>query len=43
MDVMSAAKTPSKLPEGATKVFSGISYDIYQWQQLLYDGSYATY
>jgi ADP-ribose pyrophosphatase len=31
------------LPEGATKVFSGISYDIYQWQQLLYDGSYATF
>jgi ADP-ribose pyrophosphatase len=33
----------SKIPLHATKVFSGIIYDTYQWQQELYDGSFATF
>jgi 8-oxo-dGTP pyrophosphatase MutT (NUDIX family) len=31
------------LPENAKKVFSGILYDVYHWQQVLFDGSTTTY
>lgn len=34
---------PTKVPTEAVKVFSGKIYDIYQWQQELYDGSYSTF
>jgi ADP-ribose pyrophosphatase len=27
----------------AKKVFAGILYDVYQWEQELFDGTYATY
>jgi len=33
----------NKLPKNAIKVFSGVIYDAYQWQQKLYDGTYATF
>lgn len=28
---------------GAKKVFSGVVFDIYQWKQKMYDGSFATF
>ena len=31
------------IPEGAKKVFSGQIFDVYQWQQQLFDGSWATF
>jgi len=31
------------IPPSAKKVFSGVRFDVYQWQQELYDGSYATF
>lgn len=34
---------PSRLPKDAQKVFSGIAYDVYQWQQELFDGSFTTF
>lgn len=33
----------SKIPKKAKRVFHGVLFDIYQWQQRLYDGSYATF
>ncbi len=36
-------KLPTRLPSDATKVFSGVAYDIYQWQQELFDGSMTTF
>ncbi|MEK7613954.1 MAG: NUDIX hydrolase [Patescibacteria group bacterium] len=33
----------SRIPKDAKKVFEGIIFDIYQWQQKLFDGSYATF
>lgn len=38
--------TPKKaklVPESATRVFKGIIYDVYQWEQELFDGSKATF
>lgn len=32
-----------KIPKEAKKVFDGIIFDTYQWEQELYDGSYATF
>lgn len=32
-----------KLPMNAKKVFSGILYDVYQWEQELFDGTTATF
>lgn len=32
-----------KLPANAKKVFEGVIHDVYQWEQKLYDGSYATF
>ncbi len=34
---------PSRIPPHAQKVFSGVLFDIYQWEQELYDGSTATF
>lgn len=31
------------LPEQAKKVFSGVVFDVYQWQQDMYDGTRATF
>lgn len=31
------------IPEHAKKVFSGILFDVYQWEQELYDGSTTTF
>ena len=31
------------IPEQAQKMFKGIIFDVYQWQQELYDGSHATF
>ena len=31
------------VPKNAKKAFSGNIYDTYQWQQKMYDGSYATF
>lgn len=33
----------SKIPPGAVKVFDGVIFDIFQWQQEMFDGSYATF
>jgi ADP-ribose pyrophosphatase len=33
----------SKLPENARKVFEGVIFDVYQWEQEMYDGSTATF
>ena len=32
-----------KMTEGAKKVFEGVIFDMYQWEQMLYDGSMATF
>ncbi len=32
-----------KLPQNAKLVFKGKIFDVYQWEQLLYDGSVATF
>lgn len=31
------------LPSGAKRVFQGALFDVYQWNQLQFDGSYATF
>lgn len=33
----------STIPEHAKKVFEGVIFDVYQWEQELYDGSQATF
>lgn len=33
----------SHIPPSAKKVFSGQIYDIYQWQQKMFDGSIETF
>ncbi|MDG1950906.1 MAG: NUDIX hydrolase [bacterium] len=32
-----------KLPEKAEQVFKGVIFDVYQWEQEMYDGSTATF
>lgn len=32
-----------KLPKKAKRVFRGVIYDVYHWQQRVYDGSYEKY
>ncbi len=32
-------KSKQPLPENAKKVFSGVIFDVYQWQQKMFDGS----
>lgn len=31
------------LPEGAKKVFEGVIFDVYQWEQEMFDGTKATF
>ena len=31
------------VPENSKKVFEGVLFDVYQWQQKMYDGSFATF
>ncbi len=33
----------AKIPDNAKKVFEGILFDVYQWEQKMFDGSYATF
>lgn len=33
----------NKIPENAKLVFKGVIFDVYQWEQELYDGSKATF
>ena len=37
------AKIKKIIPDEAEKVFNGVLFDVYQWQQEMYDGSYATF
>ena len=32
-----------RLPEGAKRVFKGEIFEVWQWQQKMYDGSFATF
>ena len=32
-----------KIPEHAKKVFEGVLFDVYQWEQECFDGSHATF
>lgn len=32
-----------KIPDHAERVFKGVLFDIYQWQQEMFDGSFATF
>ena len=36
-------KSEQQMPESATKVFTGVIYDVYQWDQKMYDGSTKTF
>ncbi len=33
----------AKIPDGAKRVFQGILFDVYQWQQQMFDGSESTF
>lgn len=33
----------AKIPAEAKKVFSGIVFDVYQWEQKMFDGNYKTF
>lgn len=33
----------AKIPSHAVKVFSGVIFDVYQWQQELFNGETATF
>lgn len=36
-------KNPKLIPENAEKVFSGQIFDVYHWQQEMFDGSFETF
>lgn len=36
-------KSKQPLPENAKKVFEGVMFDVYQWQQEMYDGTKSTF
>ncbi len=36
-------KSKQPLPNNAKKVFSGVIFDVYQWQQKMFDGSIETF
>ena len=36
-------KSKQSLPEDAKRVFKGVIFDVYQWEQKLYDGTMATF
>jgi len=37
------SKRRKSIPAEATKVFSGVIFDVYQWQQSMFDGSVQTF
>ena len=36
-------KSNQPIPPDAKKVFSGVLFDVYQWEQKMFDGSVATF
>lgn len=40
---MSKNRKDIDLPENAERVFKGVRFDVYHWQQKLFDGSYTTF
>ncbi|EKE19560.1 MAG: NUDIX hydrolase [uncultured bacterium] len=36
-------KLQQPIPDNAKKVFEGVIFDVYQWQQEMFDGSFATF
>ena len=36
-------KTHKSLPEDAKRVFNGVIFDVYHWEQELFDGTHATF
>lgn len=40
---METPKQKQPIPEHAKKVFSGVIFDIYQWEQQMYDGTVKTF
>lgn len=36
-------KLQQSIPENAKKVFEGVIFDVYQWQQEMFDGSFDTF
>lgn len=32
-----------KIPEDAKLVFKGVIFDVYQWEQEMFDGTYETF
>lgn len=36
-------KSKQTIPENAKKVFDGVLFDVYQWEQTLYDGTKTTF
>lgn len=43
MENIERPKSKQPIPEHAKKVFSGILFDVYQWEQELYDGTKTTF
>lgn len=42
MDI-SRPQSKQPIPDNAKKVFTGVIFDVYQWEQKMYDGSMATF
>ena len=40
---ISRPKSKQPIPDNAKKVFSGVLFDVYQWEQELFDGTKATF
>ncbi|MBI2484379.1 NUDIX hydrolase [Candidatus Uhrbacteria bacterium] len=36
-------KSKKEFPSGAKRVYQGVIYDVWQWEQILFDGSSATF
>jgi ADP-ribose pyrophosphatase len=43
MDEIKRPEPKTKIPSNAKQVFSGILFDVYQWEQEMFDGSTQTY
>ncbi|MES2668362.1 MAG: NUDIX hydrolase [Patescibacteria group bacterium] len=39
----SASENPRRLPAHAVRVFKGVIFEVYQWEQELFDGSFKTF
>ncbi len=37
------AQAKNKLPQNAKRVFKGVIFDVWQWRQKMFDGSFATF